>query len=104
MERLAGAEEESFIEDYTEACGGSAANTTVALARLGCKVGFIGKVADDHEGKLQIDCFKTEGVDTAGIIEAKREKAAQSWASWTRKAQEPYTLTQASTTQSSLGK
>ncbi len=75
VERLAGAEEESFVENYTEACGGSAANTIVGLARLGCKVGFIGKVADDREGKMQIDCFRSEGVDTAGIIQAKRGKS-----------------------------
>ena len=75
VDKLAGAEEESFIENYTEACGGSAANTTVALARLGCKVGFIGKVANDREGKLQIDCFKAEGVDTSGIIEAQKGKS-----------------------------
>jgi len=45
------------------------------LARLGCKVGFIGKVANDLEGKLQIDCFKTEGVDTNGIIATTRGKS-----------------------------
>ena len=72
---LARAEEESFVEDYTEACGGSAANTIVGLARLGCRTGFIGKVADDREGKLQIDCFKTEGVDTGGVVQAKRGKS-----------------------------
>ena len=75
VERLVGAEEESFIQDYTEACGGSAANTAVGLARLGCKVGFIGKVANDREGKLQIDCFKTEGVDTGGIIQTEKGKS-----------------------------
>lgn len=75
VERLACAEEESFVQDYVEACGGSAANTAVALARLGCKVGFIGKAANDREGKLQIDCFKTEGVDTAGLIEATKGKS-----------------------------
>jgi ribokinase len=75
VNRLAGAEEESFIEDYTEACGGSAANTVVGLARLGCKAGFIGKVANDREGKLQIDCFSNEGVDTSGIIQAKQGKS-----------------------------
>jgi ribokinase len=75
VDRLAAAEEESFIEDYTEACGGSAANTIVGLARLGCKAGFIGKVANDREGKLQIDCFKTEGVDTSGIVEATKGKS-----------------------------
>ena len=75
VENIAGAEQESFIENYTEACGGSAANTTVALARLGCRTGFIGKLAKDREGKLQLDCFKAEAVNTEGIIEAKRGKS-----------------------------
>ena len=75
VDKIAGAEEESFIRDYTEACGGSAANTIVGLARLGCKVGFIGKVADDHEGNLQIDCFKAEGVNTDGIIHSPKGKS-----------------------------
>jgi ribokinase len=50
VNRIAGAEEESFIEDRSETCGGSAANTVVGLARLGCRVGFIGKVGNDDEG------------------------------------------------------
>jgi ribokinase len=75
VDKIASAEEESFISDYTEACGGSAANTMVGLARLGCKVGFIGKVANDHEGHLQLDCFKAEGVDTGGITIAEKGKS-----------------------------
>ncbi len=75
VQRLVCAEEESFIEDYTEACGGSAANTIVGLARLAGKVGFIGKVADDREGKLQIDNLKTEGVDINGITVATKGKS-----------------------------
>ena len=75
VDKLATAEEESFIEDYKEACGGSAANAIVGLARLGCKVGFIGKVANDREGKMQLDCFKAEGVDTSGIVEAPKGKS-----------------------------
>lgn len=75
VDKLACAEEESFVEDYREACGGSAANTIVGLARLGCKVGLIGKVANDREGKLQLDCFKTEGVDTNGVVETTKGKS-----------------------------
>ena len=75
VDKLALAEEESFIEDYKEACGGSAANAIVGLARLGCKVGFIGKVANDREGKMQLDCFKAEGVDTSGIVEVPKGKS-----------------------------
>jgi len=75
VERIAGPEEESFIENYTESCGGSAANTIVGLARLDRKVGFIGKIANDSEGKLQIDAFIKEGVDVKGIIHAKKGKS-----------------------------
>jgi ribokinase len=75
VNRIAAAEEESFIEDYAEACGGSAANTVVGLARLGCKVGFIGKVGRDKEGTLLLADFCKEGVNTNGVIRAKRGKS-----------------------------
>ncbi len=75
VNKIAKAEEESFVIDFKEACGGSAANTMVGLARLGCKVGFIGKVADDREGKMLLEDFHREGVDTNGIIVAKRGRS-----------------------------
>jgi ribokinase len=75
VNKIAGAEEEGFIMDCEEACGGSAANTSVGLARLGCKVGFIGKVAEDREGKMLIEDFRKEGVDTDGIIHAKNGRS-----------------------------
>lgn len=75
VNKIATAEEESFVVDFEETCGGSSANTTVGLARLGCKVGFIGKVADDREGRMLLDDFRREGVDTNGIIMAKRGRS-----------------------------
>jgi ribokinase len=75
VNRIASADEESFVTDFEEACGGSAANTMVGLARLGCKVGFIGKVADDREGKMLVEDFRREVVDTNGIIMAKRGRS-----------------------------
>ena len=68
VNRIAREDEESFIKDLTEACGGSAANTVVGLARLGLKTGYIGKVAKDSEGKLLLEEFRKEKVDTEGII------------------------------------
>jgi ribokinase len=68
VNRIAKAEGENYIKSYQEACGGSAANTIVGLARLGCKVGFIGKVADDREGRMLVEDFCREDVDTNGII------------------------------------
>lgn len=72
VNRIAHEDEESFVKEYFEACGGSAANTIVGLARLGLKTGYIGKVAEDREGKLLLEEFRREGVDTSGIIVAKK--------------------------------
>ncbi len=68
---IAAAEEEGFIEGHEEQCGGSAANACVGLARLGCKVGFVGKVGGDREGNLLTGDFKIEGVDTGGVVVAR---------------------------------
>ena len=68
---IASAEEESCVTDYAETCGGSAANTIVGLGRLGCKCGFIGKVADDREGKMLLQDFHKNGVDTEGVTHAE---------------------------------
>jgi len=51
--------------------GGSPANIAVGLARLGKKVGFIGKVSNDRFGEFVINYFKKEGIDTSGIYFAK---------------------------------
>jgi len=75
VNKIAAAEEESFIIDCEEACGGSAANTIVGLARLGCRVGFIGKVSGDREGTLLFEDFRKEGVDTNGIILSKHGRS-----------------------------
>lgn len=47
--------------------GGSPANTAVGLARLGKKVGFIGKVSNDRFGDFVVDYFKNEDIDTSQI-------------------------------------
>lgn len=51
--------------------GGSPANIAVGLARLGKKVGFIGKVSNDRFGDFIIDYFKKEEIDTSQIYRAQ---------------------------------
>jgi ribokinase len=75
VNRIAAAEEESFITGFTETCGGSAANTVVGLARLGCRTGFIGRVAGDKEGKMLIEEFRKEGVNMNSITVAKQGRS-----------------------------
>lgn len=71
VNRIAREDEHSFITDFVEAPGGSAANTAVGLARLGLRVGFVGKVADDNEGNFLLNDFKKENVDIEGVAVSK---------------------------------
>jgi sugar/nucleoside kinase (ribokinase family) len=47
--------------------GGSAANTAVALARLGVGAMFVGTVGDDGYGRWVLENLDQEGVDTRGV-------------------------------------
>jgi sugar/nucleoside kinase (ribokinase family) len=51
----------NLLTHYT-ATGGSASNTSVALARLGCKVGFIGKVGHDNLGSFYADDLNNNNI------------------------------------------
>jgi len=56
--------------DFRKYVGGSPANIAVGLARLGKKVGFIGKVSDDQFGDYVTNFFKKEGIDISHIFRA----------------------------------
>lgn len=45
-------DEESFIKDFDQKPGGSASNTIIGLSRLDLPVSYIGKIANDEEGKF----------------------------------------------------
>lgn len=70
-EKIARGGEEVPITSLKESPGGSAANTIVALARLGVRVGFVGKIGRDREGKLILEDLKKEGVNIKGIAKSK---------------------------------
>jgi len=55
-------------ETFTKYVGGSAANIAIGMARLGKKVGFIGRVSDDQYGRFATNYFNKEGIDTSQII------------------------------------
>jgi ribokinase len=67
VNRIAKADEECEILDYVESSGGSAANTAVALSRLGVKTGYIGKVAQGLNGQFLLNALNIDGVNTQGI-------------------------------------
>ena len=43
--------------------GGSCANTILALAKLGIKTGFLGKIGRDKQGKFYVENYKLSGGD-----------------------------------------
>lgn len=58
-------------DTFKKYVGGSPANIAVGLARLGKKVGFIGKVSDDRFGDYVTEFFRAEGVDVSHISRAQ---------------------------------
>lgn len=61
----------SQSETFKKYVGGSPANIAVGMARLGKKVGFIGKVSDDRFGDYVTEYFENEKIDTSHITRAK---------------------------------
>lgn len=55
-------------QTFTKYVGGSPANITIALAALGMKTGFIGRVADDALGRFIENYFKSRNIDTANVV------------------------------------
>jgi sulfofructose kinase len=51
--------------------GGQCATAMVALARLGLRSRYLGKVGDDETARFQIQSLVSEGVEAAGVIVEK---------------------------------
>lgn len=51
--------------------GGSAANTGVGLAKMGCRVGFIACVSNDSLGTFALQYLNSQGIDTSRVTRAK---------------------------------
>ncbi len=56
------------LAGFSERPGGQSATAAVALARLGLKTAYIGRVGDDAYGARGLESLREEGVDVAGVI------------------------------------
>lgn len=57
----------SQSEHFNKYLGGSPANIAVGMARLGRKVGFLGKISDDAFGDFVEGYFRNEGIDVSHV-------------------------------------
>lgn len=61
----------SQSQHFNKYLGGSPANIAVGAARLGLRVGFLGKISNDAMGDFVADFFRREGIDLSHLTRAK---------------------------------
>ena len=83
MERLPRTGEEVPVHEIQRVSGGTAANVSVAAARIlgHNQVAFIGALGEDPIAEAQIKILKTEGVDPSGILLLPGEESGQAYIS-----------------------
>ena len=79
VDKLPRTGEEVRINKIQRVSGGTAANVSVAAARIlgRDRVALIGAVGYDEIGDVQIDLMMKEGVDTSSIIRIKGEESVK---------------------------
>jgi sulfofructose kinase len=59
------------LKEHSQQPGGQVATALTALARLGCRTRYIGKVGDDRAGALQLERLKAEGIEHSFVKQIK---------------------------------
>lgn len=67
-----------IIDDLNMTVGGGGTNTTVALARLGHKVAYLGKMGTHTNSKRIIELLQKENVDTSLVVRTKNGRTGYS--------------------------
>jgi ribokinase len=60
-----------MASDFNLGPGGKGSNQAVAAARLGAKAHFVGLIGEDPLGKIALDLYAAEGVDTNHLVVSK---------------------------------
>lgn len=68
VDELPGGEQVQKAHATAIAGGGPVATALVALARLGAKTAILDRLGDDIFGRMILEEFRAEGVDTAGVV------------------------------------
>ena len=61
-----------FGTDHQVGPGGKGSNQAVAASRLGSKTFFIGKIGDDENGKMALNLFKKNKIETTTVVVSKK--------------------------------
>ena len=69
VSRFSGADDEVDIENLSVSLGGSAANFTIGVSRLGLNAGIMARIGKDHYGSFIRSQFKDEKINTERLIQ-----------------------------------
>jgi 2-dehydro-3-deoxygluconokinase len=56
--------EKTFLQGF----GGDSSNMIIAAARSGARTAYVTRIGDDEFGRMLLELWKREGVDTSGVI------------------------------------
>ncbi len=74
-------DEKTELLEFSLQGGGPVPTALVALARLGARIGYVGKVGEDQDGRFIRESLESEGVDARGltIVPGARTPRAFVW-------------------------
>jgi ribokinase len=80
-DRLPRTGEEVPVHEIQRVSGGTAANVSVAAARIlgPGRVAFIGALGDDEIAEMQISILEEEGVEVSGVLRVEGEESGQAY-------------------------
>ena len=81
-------ETSGFLKNF----GGAPGNTAIGLAKLGIKVGYVGKVGNDSFGEFLINTLQRNGVDTTGVIKDNYKRTTLAFVSLTETGERDFTF------------
>jgi sulfofructose kinase len=63
------------VSEFSQQGGGLVGTALVAMARLGCRARYVGRLGDDDHSEFILAGFAREGVDTSAVTRAAGERA-----------------------------
>src|SRR5688572_25644101 len=64
--------EKTFLQGF----GGDSSNMIIAAARSGARTAYVTRIGDDEFGRMFLELWKREGVDTRGVLVDKEAPTA----------------------------
>ncbi|MBZ5538707.1 MAG: carbohydrate kinase family protein [Acidobacteriia bacterium] len=77
--RLIGGEEKINVDRLEVHAGGVTANNLTQVARLGARAGWFGLIGDDANGRVILDAFAIDHMDTSAVEIVPGELSSMTW-------------------------